>query len=80
MLLSLTKAAFDAGVVAAGLAAADCASQAVGGGCDVMPLTMAGLKYLRWTLRCDVPTSDLAILQCNLLAKLAGVTMAWPQT
>ena len=57
------KAQFDAAARAAGFAvspdaAPDLATQVVGASCEVMPLTMRGLYYLRWALHLDVPFAN----------------------
>ena len=80
MILSITKAGFDAGAAAAGLVGSDLATQSVAQGVQVQPLSMRGLRYLVWTLGLEVPNSDCLILLCNIQAGAAGKNTAWVQT
>lgn len=74
--------AFTAALSAAGLTASDVAIRDVNGGREqqVQPLSMKGLRFLIWDLGIAVPAEDIATLQCNLLASIAGKSTAWPQT
>jgi hypothetical protein len=45
----------------------------------VLALSMKGLKYLVYDKELQVPPEDLLILQCNLLASIAGKLTAWVQ-
>lgn len=81
MFLAVDKAAFDAAAVAGGCTiGVDLATQQKETGLQVQPLSMIGVRYLVWTLGLDIPTSDAMVLQCNILARIAGVGQAWPQT
>lgn len=81
MYLTQTKASFDAQAAAAGyVVGTDVASQALGNSCQVMPLNMKGLFFLRWVLQIEVPPADLIVLQLNMFAAKNGLLVAWTQT
>lgn len=82
MFLTFSVASFQAAATAAGLVSGtDYAIRNVANGQQqLQPLSMKGLRFITWDLGLAVPPEDLAALQCNLLASIAGKATAWPQT